>query len=227
MSFLLPPVENMTTSHCNLDEIVRELVTELMHCTVKALYEIRKEWPEDLRAQGVNPKLVLFSEKLIDLVINHKEERTAVNINDIKIFPWFENTPPSPRKMEEKRNYLQETGQLPSEIVLDNENHLLDGYISYLLVKELGIQHIPIRHGKRQVIEAYHKAGGKLYAWELPDNLVDMVLPGDKVLVRTGNGMRYVTVVFIKEYGQQKHKDPLRMAIKKKICMEGVKNGEY
>ena len=52
------------------------------------------------------------------------------------------------------------------------------------------------------------------------------MLPGDKVLVRTGNGMRYVTVVFIKEYGQQKHKDPLRMAIKKKICMEGVKNGE-
>ena len=52
------------------------------------------------------------------------------------------------------------------------------------------------------------------------------MLPGDKVLVRTGKGMRYVTVVTIKEYGCQEYKDPLRMAIKKKICMEGVKNGE-
>ena len=215
MSFSISQVDNMTQSHCNLDETVREIIKELMCCTADVLREVRKVWPDGLRAHGANPKLVLFSEKLVDLVIEYKEEKEAVCIDDIKIFKWFESSAPSPEKIAEKERYFQKTGRLPSEIVLDDENHLLDGYVSYLLAKEHGIKYVPVRYGKRQLVEAYHESLRKSYIWELPDYLVDRVLPGDKILVHTRYGVKCVTVAFIMEYGQQAHKGTLRMAIKK------------
>lgn len=91
-----------------VDKMTVELITELLHCSIPALYEIREEWPEDLKEQGESPKMIAFSEKLVDLVIEQKGNREAVSIEDIKIFPWFEETPPDPEKVKRKEEYSRE-----------------------------------------------------------------------------------------------------------------------
>ena len=198
-----------------VDKVIVELITELLHRTIPELYEIRKDWPEDLKKQGANPKLIAFSEKLVDLVMKQKGNREAVSIEDIKIFPWFEETPPNPEKVKRKDEYFQRTGPLPSEIILDREGRLLDGYISYLLLKEHGIKHVPVRYGKRQIIKAYHRRGGKLYAWELPVRLIDSVNTGDRVAVVTNGGVRCATVEVVEEYGGAERSGPLKKAVRK------------
>lgn len=80
-----------------------------------------------------------------------------MQLQEIKIFPWFEITKPSVEKMCEKEKEFQETGLLPTEIILDDQNRLLDGYISYLLAVKHGLKDVPVKYGRRQVIKAYHK----------------------------------------------------------------------
>ena len=133
-------------------------------------------------------------------------------IDDIKIFSCFEERPPKTEKMEQKRAYFQETGLLQSQIILDSENNLIDGYTSYLLAKENDIKCAPIRYGKRQIVRAYHKQGSRLYAWEL----IDRVSVGDKLIVPTQRGVRVVTVAAVEEYRPEEYPEPLRTVIRRK-----------
>lgn len=139
-----------------------------------------------------------------------------MNIEGIKIFQCFRENPPKPGKMMKKEQYFNETGLLQSEIVLDSGNHLINGYTSYLLALKHGIEYVPIRYGKRQIVKAYHRQGGKIYMWELPGVLIDRVSPGEKLIVRTGRGIRTVTVVEVEEYNPEQQIEPLRRAIRKK-----------
>lgn len=206
---------NVAAKPSDVRELVVELITELLHCSIPALHEIREEWPEELKEQGASPKMISFSEKLVDLVIEQKGDQEAVSIEDIKIFPWFKETPPDPEKVKRKGEYFQRTGLLPSEIVLDREGRLLDGYISYLLLKKHGIKHVPVKYGKRQIIKAYHRPGGKLYAWELPKHLIDRVLPGDRAVVAANGGARCVTVAAVEDYGGAECAGILKKVVRK------------
>ena len=116
--------------------------------------------------------------------------------------------------MESKEKYFRETGCLTSDIRLDGAGNLIDGYTSYLLAKAHGLTSVPIRYGRRQIIRASHRKGGKMYAWELPGFLVDHVNAGEKLTVRTSRGLRTVTVATVQEYAGQVPKT-LRMAIRK------------
>lgn len=71
-----------------------------------------------------------------------------MQLQEIKIFPWFEITKPSTEKMCEKEKEFQETGLLPTEIILDDQNRLLDGYISYLLAVKYGLEDVPVKYGR-------------------------------------------------------------------------------
>ena len=139
-----------------------------------------------------------------------------MQLQEIKIFPWFEITKPSTEKMREKEKEFQETGLLPTEIILDDQNRLLDGYISYLLAVKYGLEDVPVKYGRRQVIKAHHKEHGKRYEWELPERLIDQVAAGDKVMIRNTRGLRWVIVDVVEEYGACEHPLGLRMVIKKK-----------
>lgn len=143
-------------------------------------------------------------------------EYVKMRIEDIKIYPCFEKRPPKAEKMEQKRQYFRETDLLQSEIILDSGNNLIDGYTSYLLAKENNLEHVLIRYGKRQIVRAYHKKGGKLYTWELPGLLVDRVSAGDKVIVFTQRGIKTVTVAAVEEYNPEEYPDPLRTVIRRK-----------
>lgn len=113
-----------------------------------------------------------------------------------------------------KEQYFRETGCLQSKIILDGAGNLIDGYTSYLLAKAHGLVSVPIRYGRRQIVRASHRNGGKLYAWELPGLLVGRVSVGEKLMVRTSRGLRTVTVAEVEEYAGQ-DPEPLRMAIRK------------
>ena len=114
--------------------------------------------------------------------------------------------------MGEKEQYFTETGLLQSEIILDSEGNLIDGYTSYLLAKAHGVQSVPVRYGKRQIIKARHKPGGKLYAWELPGLLIGLISSGDRVLVQTQRGVRGATVAAVEDYAGNEP-EPLKMVI--------------
>ena len=145
-----------------------------------------------------------------------KGELKLMRTDDIRIFSCFKENPPKPEKMKEKEWYFQETGLFPSEIVLDSSNRLIDGYMSYLLAIQYGIECIPVRYGKRQIVKAYHRPGGKIYIWELPKKLIDQVGPGEKVVVMTSQGIRIVKVKAVEEYNPDQHIDPVRRVIRKK-----------
>ena len=137
-----------------------------------------------------------------------------MRIDNIKIFPCFTEHPPKPEKMEHKDRYYQEHGFFESEIILDSSGYLIDGYTSYLLAVRYGVSHVPVRYGRRQIIRAAHRPGGKLYVWELPGILIDRVKIGARVLVHSGKGVKAVTVAAVEEYGQQAP-EPLRMVIRR------------
>lgn len=89
-------------------------------------------------------------------------------------------------------------------------------YISYLLAVKYGLEDVPVKYGRRQVIKAHHKEHGKRYEWELPERLIDQVAAGDKVMIRNTRGLRWVIVDVVEEYGACEHPLGLRMVIKKK-----------
>lgn len=139
-----------------------------------------------------------------------------IPLTGIQIYPCFAETPPNSLKMEQKAYYFRETGHFHSDIVLDEDNNLIDGYTSYLLAKQSGAECVPVRYGKRQIVRAYHWPGGKRYDWELPGKLIDRVSPGDRVLVHTKGGVKFVTVEAVDPYNPQEHTRPLRMVIRVK-----------
>ena len=139
-----------------------------------------------------------------------------MEIGDIQIYPCYEEHPPKPEKMEHKAQYFEQTGRFQSEIILDKDGYLIDGYTSYLLAREQGMKRVLIRYGKRQIIKAYHWEGGKLYEWELPQSMIDRVSAGDKVLVPTKHGPKVVTVSAVEPYRPQEYIQKLRTAIKVK-----------
>lgn len=135
-------------------------------------------------------------------------------VDEIRIYQCFAEHPPRPEKMEQKEQYFQETGALQSQIILDGRGYLIDGYTSYLLARQHGIQVVPVRSGKRQIVKACHKSGGQSYVWELPVRLVDRVSAGDKVMVHTQRGIRAARVTAVEEYFPGEYEEPLRLAIR-------------
>ena len=62
-----------------------------------------------------------------------------ITINDIKIPEYF--TPPNDEKYRKKEHMYINTGYL-SPIIVDHNNVLVDGYISYLILKRSGVQEV-------------------------------------------------------------------------------------
>lgn len=146
--------------------------------------------------------------------IRREKGQITVKTDEIRIFPCFAAHPPKPEKMESKDLYYQAHGSFESEIIIDRAGNLIDGYTSYLLAIRYGVNHVPVRYGRRQIITAAHKPGGSLYAWELPGLLVGKVHPGDRVTVKTARGYRRVTVEAVEEYAGQEP-EPLKMVVRK------------
>lgn len=182
--------------------------------------EQRIQWNRDCieYAKSLNPLVYGFIRKtlmLIDNFLKEDEGERIMKIDDIKIYPCFAAHSPKAEKMAQKEQYFTETGLLQSQIILDGNGYLINGFTSYLLAKEHGIQIVPVRYSKRQIVRASHKPGSKLYSWELPWILIDRVHTGDRVLVRTERGVQAVTVAAVEDYAGNEP-EPLRMVIRVK-----------
>ena len=178
--------------------VYERLYNEKPEGEAEALFDVTAEYMNDAWWYGVRD-----SGKVFDMPLA-----------EIQIYPCFAETPPSSLKMERKAYYFKETGHFHSDIVLDEDNNLIDGYTSYLLAMQQGMKCVPIRYGKRQIIRAYHRQGGKLYEWELPQKLIDRVSAGDKVLVHIEGGVCFVTVAAVEPYRPQERTRALRRAIR-------------
>lgn len=136
-----------------------------------------------------------------------------MKLSAIKIRDSFANSKPNKKKMWMKRELYKHFGEL-SPIVVDGNNVLVDGYISYLILKEFGIESTKVENlgGKYYTSKFFkeketyylygvHRGNNKEYVWMIPENKVDkiigQVLPGDQVIVNTMYGKETVTVTRI------------------------------
>lgn len=64
--------------------------------------------------------------------------RCTINLCDIELPYIFQNSPPSSKKVEERKRYFKRMGEFPKLIVRSDDHRLLDGYASYVAAKEMG-----------------------------------------------------------------------------------------
>lgn len=70
--------------------------------------------------------------------------RDFLKLDKIIIKPEFLNTKPNRCKMNEKRKYFFQYGELKDTVIVNQDNYLVDGYTSYLIAKEQGITGMPV-----------------------------------------------------------------------------------
>lgn len=67
-----------------------------------------------------------------------------IKLKDIKIKEDFKRTPPNKYKMKQKWIYYRKTGTLQSDIVIDKDGYLINGYTSYLIAEADGIKKLDV-----------------------------------------------------------------------------------
>lgn len=119
----------------------------------------------------------------------------TIVLSDIVILNMFKKTTPNKNKMDKVRKYVIENGKLDKPIVLNNKV-LKDGYIRYLVAKELGFDIVPyvksyeksieksIKFPKITYVVGKFKNNEKRYVWKLKTKDIDVNV-GDRVLVRS------------------------------------------
>lgn len=167
-----------------------------------------------------------------------------MRLSDIKIKDTFAATTPREEKMHECRDYYLKHGTQDRVIVVNHSGELIDGYIMYLVLQELGEEEAEIKisdrckkwwrrkENNRLLSSAYrnhpttyiwglHPHSDKEYMWRVSNKRTDSVykeiLPGDAVLVDTKYGKKSVIVTRIETLD----KCPSDRDVKKYICKLG------
>jgi hypothetical protein len=66
------------------------------------------------------------------------------NFNKIKIPERFRNTPPNPEKLIHKMLVFSRESEL-DDIIVDRNMYLVDGYCSYLIAQQVGVDFVKIK----------------------------------------------------------------------------------
>lgn len=106
---------------------------------------------------------------------------STMKLADIKITEAFVNTNPNPKKIQTKKDRWMKTGRQDKYIVIDKKNNLVDGYITYLVMKELGIEEAKIIKSKswmnpvksREIKEPPYRTENTTYVWGVHPNSPD------------------------------------------------------
>lgn len=147
-----------------------------------------------------------------------------INVSAIKIPMAFLNSKPNNNKVEKIRKYCQENGQIDKPIIIrENKSGslLIDGYIRYIVAKEMGYKTIPFifedsLYSQHKYIYGKFNGTSKLYIWKVKDS-IDVKI-NDRVVVQSKDGKAVVTVVDIFNlsgmqniYYHKKHRDVVRV----------------
>lgn len=129
-----------------------------------------------------------------------------MKLSDIKIKPSFEATVPRAYKMTECKNNYLTGGRQDRYIVINHDNELIDGYIMYLTLKELGIDEAEIIVSDTTYIYGVHPnvkyacGHSKEFVWRVPESWIgwaDDLLPGDVIYADTKHGTAPVIITKI------------------------------
>ena len=104
-----------------------------------------------------------------------------MKLYDIKIRENFLNNTPSPAKYQKKREKWLRTGRQDRYIVINKDGYLEDGYITYLVMKEFGVEDVEVikskpwvSHGKnRKIKEPAYRTENTTYIWGVHPNSSD------------------------------------------------------
>lgn len=135
-------------------------------------------------------------------------------VKDIIISEDFKDTDPAVWKLQRKVDYYKQHGELPEDIIINDENVLIDGYTTYLAAVMYGLEYMPVKAGYVELIEASHRPGQKSYVWRIPPRMYGMIHTGDKCIVRTSNGVRKVQVLNVLRQQYPNQTPKLRNVIK-------------
>jgi hypothetical protein len=117
------------------------------------------------------------------------------NLKDIIISEEFKRTPPRPEKLERMERRYRATGTLPNNIIINNDNVLIDGYVTYLYALSIGMQQMDIYRGYIECIDGVHQRNAnKPFRWRVPLKLYGTIKEGDYALVRTARGVQRVKI---------------------------------
>ena len=131
-----------------------------------------------------------------------------IELKNIIVPESFKESTPAKSKIDTIRGNYEEFGCPFNLVVLSDNNVLLDGYITYLVAKEMELASVPFKRGQLGTIEGVHEGGNKLYEWKIPPSERRKVKVGRKVSVWTKYGATRVQVLGIKSYS---HVEPDRV----------------
>lgn len=75
----------------------------------------------------------------------------VMKLSDIRIKGSFKNSIPNDYKLAQCREYWDQHGFYLHDIVVNNKDYLVNGYIQYLLLKENGIQDVVVKDFDKKV----------------------------------------------------------------------------
>lgn len=75
----------------------------------------------------------------------------VMKLSDIRIKDSFKNSIPNDYKLAQCREYWDQHGFYLHDIVVNNKDYLVNGYIQYLLLKENGIQGVVVKDYDKKV----------------------------------------------------------------------------
>lgn len=75
----------------------------------------------------------------------------VMKLSDIRIKGSFKNSIPNDYKLAQCREYWDQHGFYLHDIVVNNKDYLVNGYIQYLLLKENGIQDVVVKDYDKKV----------------------------------------------------------------------------
>lgn len=166
------------------------------------IYFVEEGYDEDIAVYGAKKALeeTDWLKNIVFVSVFQPVERCRLDEIDIG-----DMSEPKPEKMDKYREYFEEHGiseyelTYPNPIVIDQNKRLLDGYTSYLIMKEKGFTYAECiladgRNNLNKYICGVHlpEKSGKVYRWAY--FLRDAVVPGDELLVDTCHGKQVVRV---------------------------------
>lgn len=150
-----------------------------------------------------------------------------MNLSDIIIPSYYSK--PNPNKLRNCRKFYQRYGVIDRDIVVNQFNVMVDGYVGYLVLKENDVEKCEVisiednnkpymlnyREMPTTYIYARHISGGKEYCWRMTNKTKapSKLSIGSRIIVNTKNGNKVVTVTRIETL----NKPPVNRNVKKVI----------
>lgn len=172
-----------------------------------------------------------------------------MRLADIKISKGFANTVPNQEKLHKCYQHWIETHKQDRDIVINHKGYLVDGYVQYIILMELGEEYADVVIGKKKdrnyekvqninqkptymktptiYISGSHKnnKSNKEYTWRVPPtwgDWADDLQIGDVILCNTKYGMKSIIVNKIEVLDKPPIDLPIKKVLKRKIIRDGV-----